>query len=82
MRLVKAIATTVYKLATDGKEPPVPLDVSAELVSDCLLCMLEFWIKLPSKQKFISFHRPLVKLKRNVVYCCKSLSKSSFRELD
>ena len=32
-KLAAAIAAAVYKLATDGKEPPRPLNVSAELVS-------------------------------------------------
>ena len=63
MKLVKAVATTVYKLATDGKEPPVPLNVSAELVSDFMVFILEFWIKMPSKRKFISFNRNFLKLR-------------------
>ena len=68
VKLVKTVATTVYKLATDGKEPPVPLDVSAKLVSGCIVFILEFGIEMPSKRTFISFHRLLMKCKRSVMY--------------
>lgn len=57
MKLVKAVATTVYKLATDGKEPPVPLNVSAELVSNCIVFIVNsVGLKCLSQRQFISFH--------------------------